>query len=209
MTDEVHYSSKSVEWATPKYLFDWLNQQYHFDLDPCATHKNHTCNRYFTKEDDGMKRDWSFYADAVFMNPPYGNSESICKPNCTKKKCLQRGYHNLTYISGIEDWVKKAYEESVKGIDVVCLIPARTDTVNWWHKYCMKADRIDFVVGRLSFLNYELPSYKEDGNFKVSPASFPSAIVYFLGKSKKGKHPEKPAFNSLYINKKTKEISVK
>ena len=35
---------------------------------------------------------------------------------------------NPPYGRNIKHWIKKAYEESVKGATVVCLIPARTDT---------------------------------------------------------------------------------
>ena len=61
---------------------------------------------------------------------------------------------------------------------VVALLPARTDT-RWWQDYCMKADVIKFIKGRLKFINRELPSYREDDDFKVSPAPFPSAVVIF------------------------------
>ncbi|MRV00299.1 phage N-6-adenine-methyltransferase, partial [Staphylococcus aureus] len=68
-------------------------------------------------------QDWS--EDIVFMNPPYGRS--------------------------IKRWVKKAYEESLKGATVVRLIPARTDTT-YWHDYIFnKADDIRFLLGRLQF----------------------------------------------------------
>lgn len=46
-------------------------------------------------------------------------------------------------------WVQKAYEESLNGITVVCLLPARTNT-NWWHDYCMTGE-IRFIRGRPKF----------------------------------------------------------
>lgn len=52
------FSSASEEWATPKELFDKLNEEFHFTLDPCATQQNHKCEQYFTKEQDGLKMDW-------------------------------------------------------------------------------------------------------------------------------------------------------
>ena len=138
---EVHYSSKSNEWATPQNLFDELNDEFNFTLDPCATDENAKCNKYFTIEDDGLSKDWS--NEVVFMNPPYGRE--------------------------IKKWIKKAYEESLKGATVVCLIPARTDTT-YWHDFIFdKADDIRFLRGRLKF-----------GNSKNS-APFPSAIVVYPG----------------------------
>lgn len=138
---EVHYSSKSNEWATPQNLFDELNEEFNFTLDPCATDKNAKCSKYFTIEDDGLSKDWS--NDVVFMNPPYGRE--------------------------IKKWIKKAYEESLKGATIVCLIPARTDTT-YWHDFIFdKANDIRFLRGRLKF-----------GNSKNS-APFPSAIVVYQG----------------------------
>ena len=67
---EVHYSSKSNEWATPQNLFDELNDEFNFTLDPCATDENAKCSKYFTIEDNGLSKDWS--NDVVIMNPPYG-----------------------------------------------------------------------------------------------------------------------------------------
>ena len=55
---DVMYMSKSNEWATPQSLFDELNKEFHFDLDPCATDKNHKCERYFTQETDGLSQNW-------------------------------------------------------------------------------------------------------------------------------------------------------
>ena len=138
---EVHYSSKSNEWATPQNLFDELNDEFNFTLDPCATDENSKCSKHFTIEDDGLSKDWS--NEVVFMNPPYGRE--------------------------IKKWIKKAYEESLNGATVVCLIPARTDTT-YWHDFIFdKADDIRFLRGRLKF-----------GNSKNS-APFPSAIVVYRG----------------------------
>jgi len=120
--NQVHFSSQTVEWPTPQGLFDELNEEFGFALDPCATDENAKCEMYFTKEDDGLKQDWE--KETVFMNPPYGRE--------------------------IGEWMKKAYESSFKGATVVCLVPARTDT-RWWHDYAMNASEIKFIKGRLKF----------------------------------------------------------
>jgi len=134
----VHYSSLSNEWETPQELFDKLNEEFNFTLDPCCTSMNAKCRKHFTVEEDGLKQDWS--NDIVFMNPPYGRKISL--------------------------WVKKAYNESLRGAMVVCLIPARTDT-SYWHDYIFNKAEIRFLRGRVKF-----------GNGKNS-APFPSAIVIF------------------------------
>lgn len=74
---------------------------------------------------------------AVWLNPPYGRI--------------------------IKDFVAKADAESKKGITVVCLVPARTDTKWWWDSVIHHEVR--FIKGRLKF---------GDGN---GSAPFPSAVV--------------------------------
>jgi phage N-6-adenine-methyltransferase len=69
------------------------------------------------------------------------------------------------YGREIAKWVKKAWEESLKGTLVVCLLPARVDT-RWWHDYA-KRGHVYFLRGRLKF-----------GTARNS-APFPSAIVTF------------------------------
>ena len=51
-------SSKSDDWATPQDFYDNLNREFHFDLDPCADDRNHKCDLYFTREQDGLKQNW-------------------------------------------------------------------------------------------------------------------------------------------------------
>lgn len=113
------YSSASNEWATPQYLFDELDREFHFTLDPCASESNHKCDKYFTEEDDGLSQDWGGHT--VFCNPPYGR--------------------------GIDRWMKKAYEESQKpGTVVVMLVFARTDT-RWFHDYVYGKAELRFIKG--------------------------------------------------------------
>ena len=62
--------SKSDEWATPQDFYNMLDEEFHFNLDPCANDENHKCERYFTKEIDGLSQNWG--GCKVFCNPPYG-----------------------------------------------------------------------------------------------------------------------------------------
>lgn len=59
MINDALYSSKSEDWATPKALFDELNKEFQFTLDPCATPENAKCKLFFTKEQDGLKQSWN------------------------------------------------------------------------------------------------------------------------------------------------------
>lgn len=51
-------TSKSDEWETPQALFDALNDEFRFNLDPCASQINHKCDTYYTLEDNGLERSW-------------------------------------------------------------------------------------------------------------------------------------------------------
>lgn len=80
------FSSNTDDWATPQWLFDELNKEFHFDLDVCASDLNHKCENYFTKEMNGLEQKWY---GVVWCNPPYGRE--------------------------ISNWAKKAYEYFVGG----------------------------------------------------------------------------------------------
>ena len=56
--NESFYSSKSDEWATPQEVFDELDKEFHFNLDPCATSENHKCETFYTLQDNGLERSW-------------------------------------------------------------------------------------------------------------------------------------------------------
>lgn len=66
----VHFSSKTNDWATPQDFFDELNKEFGFELDVCASSKNAKCLNFFSEEDDGLKQNWD--NKRIFMNPPYG-----------------------------------------------------------------------------------------------------------------------------------------
>jgi site-specific DNA-methyltransferase (adenine-specific) len=124
MLNQALFSSANEVWATPQDFFDKLNDEFGFNLDPCALPENAKCEKFYTPEIDGLTQNWGGHR--VFCNPPYGRK--------------------------LKEWVKKCYDESKKpGTLVVMLIPARTDT-SFFHDYIYhKAKEIRFVRGRLKF----------------------------------------------------------
>ncbi len=65
-------ANKSVEWYTPKWVFDELS--IHFDLDPSSPHNFESlvpANKKYTIFDDGLNKEWF---GRVWLNPPYGES---------------------------------------------------------------------------------------------------------------------------------------
>lgn len=114
-------SSNTDLWATPQTFFGQLNSEFNFELDVCALPINAKCQNYFTKEQDGLKQNWS---GVCWMNPPYGRT--------------------------IGHWIKKAFESSKQGSTIVALPPARTDT-KWFHEFIYNKAEIRFIKGRLKF----------------------------------------------------------
>lgn len=88
----------------------------------------------------GLEREWGA---CVFLNPPYSNPTP---------------------------WVKKAYEESLKGKTVIGLLRGDTST-RWFHDWVWHKAELVFIKGRLNFNG-------------VRRAPFPSIIAIWKGVSK-------------------------
>jgi len=132
-TQKLMFSSRRQDWATPQNVFDELNQEFNFTLDPCCTERTAKCKKFFTPEIDGLKQNWE--GESVFVNPPFGREQA--------------------------SWIKKGFEESRKpNTLVVFLIPARTDT-RAFHKYLYQKAEIRFICGRLKFINPDSDTPKE------------------------------------------------
>ena len=58
MINEHLFTSNTNEWATPQKLFDELNEEFHFTLDPCSTDENAKCEKHYTIKEDGLKQSW-------------------------------------------------------------------------------------------------------------------------------------------------------
>ena len=142
------YSHDSDEYETPQWLFNLLNNVFHFELDPCAKPQIESQKRIktrfvMTQDFDGLTKTWNNYS--TFVNPPY---------------------------SKVRKWVEKAMIEfnerasnEKKPAPIVLLVPARTDT-KWFHKiaehpYC----KLLLLKGRLKFHNTK------------TSAPFPSCII--------------------------------
>ena len=120
------FSSKTDLWSTPQDLFNELNSEFHFDIDVCADESNHKCDKYYSKEQDGLKQIWM---GTAWCNPPYGRE--------------------------IGKWVEKGYNShNLYNNCIVMLLPARTDT-KWFHQYIYNNSNaeIRFIKGRLKFGN--------------------------------------------------------
>ena len=108
-------------WETPQWLFDLLDDEFHFRLDVCALPENAKCKKYYTPDDNALEQEWT---GSCWMNPPYGDV--------------------------VGHWLAKAKVSAASGATVVCLVPARTDT-SWWWDNCIGGEirfikgRLEFV----------------------------------------------------------------
>lgn len=118
------------EYETPGYIFDPLNEVFHFTLDVCATQKTSKVrNSYFNAFMDGLKMPWG------------------------KHRC----WNNFPY-SQARAWVKKSYQESLTGALVVCLCPGRCDTLAWHEYIWPHARAISIKQGRIKFVGCKDPA---------------------------------------------------
>ncbi len=123
------YSSATDEWATPQSLFDRLSAEFgQFILDVCATSQNAKCEKYFTRNTDGLSHSWT---KRNWMNPPYGRV--------------------------IASWVQKADYEAHQGNLTIALLPSRTDT-RWFQDYIYRFYEVRFLRGRLKFNDGDMPA---------------------------------------------------
>ena len=123
MNTEVMFSSKAMDWETPKELFNELDKEFHFTLDAASSDENALCDKHYTKETNGLDQSWA--GEVVWCNPPYGREQVL--------------------------WIKKAFDEFKEhGVTTVMLLPARTDT-KAFHEYIYHKAEIRFLKGRLRF----------------------------------------------------------
>ncbi len=132
-----YFSHKSDLWETPAPLFAELDREFHFNLDVAAIAANAKCGHFYTPADDAFAKCWR---GNCWLNPPYG--------------------------AELRHWVRKAYLSAQEGALVVCLLPARTDTL-WWHEYVLAHAEVRLIRGRIRFQGTE------------NSAPFPSAVVIF------------------------------
>lgn len=109
---------------TPQWFFDELNAEFHFDIDVAASAENSKCKRYFTYADNALEQDWE--KQTCWCNPPFGL---------------------------LRFWLKKAWEESVKGSLVVMLAPVRSETKAWQEYVIGKKAEVRFLPYKLKFHN--------------------------------------------------------
>lgn len=136
--NKVHYSSARDDWCTPPEVLDRVRRVGQIGLDPCWNPNAITDagTRLEGRNTDGLSVPWSGHG-LVYVNPPYGRK--------------------------IGKWVRKCCDEARDGVEIIALLPARTDT-RW---FPWDATALAFWRGRLTFLD------------APHPAPFPSVLAYW------------------------------
>jgi hypothetical protein len=132
-------SSDNQCWNTPRALLDILKPLGPIGLDPCSNATSIVRARTkWTVEHDGLPRDWRGRG-LVYVNSEYGDA--------------------------LPKWVEKCDGEASRGVEILSLFPARTDTQ--WFERARKRAIIALLRGRLKFLGAR------------DSAPFPSAVAYW------------------------------
>lgn len=119
------------DWETPDEIFQPLNNIFDFQLDAAGSEANTKCPRVLTEELNALNLNWWAFCigaeikPTIWLNPPY---------------------------KGAGKWVKKAYEESIKGCTVVCLLPPSVDA-KWYRDFVLPYAEIFWYAGRIKFVD--------------------------------------------------------
>ncbi len=124
-------------WQTPDYVYQWLDNIFHFNLDAAADENNKKTQFCFTEKDDALKWSWggcvkTFLGEKrarAFCNPPYS-----------------RNKHRSLW-----DWTKKFYEEGQAGSLVVALLPL--DVTGWVRDWVIGKAEVWIPDERIAFID--------------------------------------------------------
>lgn len=151
------FSTGKDDWETPDDFFAKYNSIYNFVLDAAADNTNHKVPDWFGPGgivEDAIIADWGPYLEKgnVWLNPPYSRK-------------LQKKFM-LKVVEEIDKYHEK-FPHLHNRFNIVCLLPARTDTKLFHEILRPNAESIDFLKGRIKFVGAE------------HGAPFPSMIVVF------------------------------
>lgn len=172
------YTSADGHWGTPRAVFEHLDREFHFDLDPCPGET--PLKAGLRQLGDGLAEDW-FPFRCAFVNPPYG-LELVSWLKRVERQLWEAHAIRRQLKANATDWNETHVQELHTGKwilapepQAVLLVPSRTDTA-WWHELMGRATEIRFLRGRLAFEGVETKP-EVDRIKQRSRAPFPSAVV--------------------------------
>lgn len=121
----------SDRFRTPRWLVNYLDDQYSFTCDAAASDENHLFKHYYTANNSALDADWSESGGNVFCSPPFA-----------------RGMK--------EKFLAKAFEEMQEnGVSSVFVIPLDVGNACWLSHIYDKATAITRIIGRVKYLHPE------------------------------------------------------
>jgi hypothetical protein len=136
MLSESLMSSAKHDWCTPPCVLERVRRVGPIALDPSTSPAN-PCGAEACYSLHGLDLPWWGLA---YVNPEYG-------------RALPR-------------WAEKAVQEAQRGVEIIMLVPSRTDT-RWWGHTFDACQVCAFWKGRITFVGAK------------APAPFPSCLFYF------------------------------
>ena len=125
-------------WMTPKFVFDYYNKRFNFNIDMACSDENCLCPTGISDVDDALLHETfaEYVIEAmnitnqitVWCNPPYSNI--------------------MPWVSMVVEYVE-TYE-----VTIAMLLPADTSVL--WFKYAFEnCAECHLISGRISFINEE------------------------------------------------------
>jgi len=114
---------KRDHWATPDWLYHFLDSRFQFDIDLAASKGNRKHENYLTHADNSLLMEWHRLGKTGFLNPPYSNTGP---------------------------WIKKAVNEAALGFKTVMVIPTPNGESQYIDVF-EYATEIIFINGRIAF----------------------------------------------------------
>lgn len=134
-------ASGSMDWNTPPEVLRYVRELCgSIGLDPCSNAGSIVEARTAWDEGaDGLARSWLGKGTA-FVNPPYGDA--------------------------LPRWIAKCRAEAAEGVEILCLVPSRTET-RWFRSVLESPATVGLWSGRVQFLG------------APHPATFPNVMIYW------------------------------
>ena len=118
---EYWQTSKSVEWYTPKWIFETLNCE--FDLDVCSPGKDKCytpSKRHIVLPENGLISKWDGF---VWMNPPFGKRNNAWFNKFAEHK-------NGIAIVPVNQLNTVKFNNIIKAIECISVIKGRVNFIN-------------------------------------------------------------------------------
>ena len=138
MTTGLMGESRTIQWGTPKELFDKLDDEFHFTLDVCASDGMQMCERYFNPEMDGLSQEWGG-RDMLDESPLRRGHHKMGKESCPIARyhrrviARQNGYEMVSGLGATVCFGDKIHqrEGKIQGSFDRCALPLRNRDIQY------------------------------------------------------------------------------